>query len=409
MHIPKTAGTSLRVYLESHYQPHEICPSQLWGDLVATQDDQLRKYKLFSGHFFFFHDRLPCTPALITVFRDPLQRAVSEFAHLCVDPGHRLHPLVKKRNLDLLGFLRTDSGRRHLQNYQARHLVSNIFPEAREKRPDRPPGALDDMPVSELEDQAMIALDKIEMMGTTDRLEVFVDLLAYHFDWYPVDDVPILNRTAAGNPPPNDDAVELLADMTGVDTLIYQRARQSMDTHARRMMQDLLGERFGQRRWRQLRDRVLRQDGALVVDSDVPLWGTGWYRPERDPDTGVSYRWSGPETTSLLALPLEKRNYRISIEVPHTATPGILHDVALSINDTPVELEVSVDDRQRRSLVGHVPSGAISGDRAIGRLELSTPRTASPVELGKGPDSRRLGIAVSRITLLPDADEGPSV
>jgi hypothetical protein len=110
MHIPKTAGTSLREAVEANFRPSQLLylypqPPGLPGyDIESLPVEQLAGYQAVLGHFRFgIHTRLPHSRArYATTVRDPLRRAISHYFLLeRAQPGdlpeHRPGQTVEER------------------------------------------------------------------------------------------------------------------------------------------------------------------------------------------------------------------------------------------------------------------------------------------------------------------------
>ena len=77
MHIPKTAGMSMRLYLGEQYHPHEICPAEHWQDILGHEQN-VTKFHLVRGHFRYNMRGLVAGDArMLVVLREPLRRTVS--------------------------------------------------------------------------------------------------------------------------------------------------------------------------------------------------------------------------------------------------------------------------------------------------------------------------------------------
>lgn len=96
MHIPKTGGTSLRHKLTQKFPDSQVYPNQ---ELMKTFGDRYPRYheledqdyehmqsaRLVIGHFpIIIRYRLPEDCKVITFFRDPVQRAVSNLLHIYI-------------------------------------------------------------------------------------------------------------------------------------------------------------------------------------------------------------------------------------------------------------------------------------------------------------------------------------
>lgn len=99
-HIPKTAGTTLRVIMENQYPEESVykIKHRLWDeveDFKKTSDDFKRKIEVIFGHFCYgvIHPSLPHDISFqhITVLRDPIKRAVSLYTYILESPTHYLH------------------------------------------------------------------------------------------------------------------------------------------------------------------------------------------------------------------------------------------------------------------------------------------------------------------------------
>jgi hypothetical protein len=77
LHIPKTAGTSLHLLLIDRFEENAICPIRN-HKLDEMSMEQLQKYRLFSGHYYFDQvERIPEPKILLTMLREPKARLLS--------------------------------------------------------------------------------------------------------------------------------------------------------------------------------------------------------------------------------------------------------------------------------------------------------------------------------------------
>jgi hypothetical protein len=82
IHIPKTAGTSLRAAFLRGLGPDAVSPAFLASNLAPAEVERLRSFALISGHISR-RDQARYFPAreILTILRDPVDRCVSWYFH----------------------------------------------------------------------------------------------------------------------------------------------------------------------------------------------------------------------------------------------------------------------------------------------------------------------------------------
>lgn len=111
LHVPKTAGTTLRSILEQNYPRatiHYTDPGSPdpFGDFTALRPEKRAQFKVISGHYNFgFHTLLANDSVYITMLREPVERSLSEFYHITRNADHGLHEIVRSGQMDLEGYL----------------------------------------------------------------------------------------------------------------------------------------------------------------------------------------------------------------------------------------------------------------------------------------------------------------
>lgn len=92
LHIPKAAGTSLRLALEKRHQPHEILPDEHMirrqggsypREIIVANSIRLQgsAVRLVRGHYHFSLSEFMINPLIVTVLRDPVARSISNIRH----------------------------------------------------------------------------------------------------------------------------------------------------------------------------------------------------------------------------------------------------------------------------------------------------------------------------------------
>lgn len=80
LHLHKTAGTSVRSFLERFFRPEEICPAGFRHQFQALSSDQLRRYRMFAGHLDWEElDQVEGPSFTFTVLREPRERLLSYY------------------------------------------------------------------------------------------------------------------------------------------------------------------------------------------------------------------------------------------------------------------------------------------------------------------------------------------
>ncbi len=124
LHLPKTAGTTLRHIIDRQYQPEEILSidgvdvQRVIDELESLPPDGKRKIRCLKGHApFGLHRWLPQPAAYVTLIRNPLERIVSEYYYVRRTPQYPFHEELIARELSLLDYVRIDieSGKANLQ------------------------------------------------------------------------------------------------------------------------------------------------------------------------------------------------------------------------------------------------------------------------------------------------------
>lgn len=132
LHLPKTAGTTMRRVLDREYRNarrYEI-GEDVTGDIRAFRArrwDAGGAPNLVQGHMSYgLHAFVPGPAAYVTLLREPLRRALSDYHYVTSTPGHPIHQHVK--NLSLVDYF--ESGiTGQLSNGQVRLLSGDNLPD----------------------------------------------------------------------------------------------------------------------------------------------------------------------------------------------------------------------------------------------------------------------------------------
>ena len=248
LHIPKTAGSSVTLWLRRQVGDDLACPVQLWDQLTRIERSQLQKYKLFYGHFgvdlaaFLGRD-----VQTVTMLRDPLSRTISHYRHVRRDPRHPLHHRVAQESFE--EFVRNRQNWSMIENVQARYLVHApiVFAhyaarlDASETKVNR---------LSLLAEDARFLLDSryvrersletikrdMTVVGTTEQLPDFLRRVAKKFSLAPPEPeaVPFENVAPPSDSDlhPSSDTQQIVRELTQLDQELYEECRCQEEVYA---------------------------------------------------------------------------------------------------------------------------------------------------------------------------------
>ena len=375
MHIPKTAGTSMRLFLETQYAERDICLDEGWHSLASV--DQLAKKSLIRGHFEYnVRQFLPPEFKLLTILRDPVARTLSSLKHLQRDATFAPeHALTKGRTLAQI--IRTPEVMRTQRNIHAATPPGLVLQTLREK-PHMAPTGLDTPPTLDL---ACARLHEIDFLATVEELPLDLQSFVARMNFHPATYFPFTNEAppaACSAPELTAEDHEILRAYNDLDLKIYEYAKNLI--HFRRFeaaMKPLLANGTYQ-----------EMPGDFEIDLGGIVPGSGWHLPERDGN--AVWRWTGPGDYFTLELPLSRAHghevsMRFSVQDHFTE-----QDFQVAVNGHPVERAFS------RHYQAHVvnfiiPRAAVEAGNGLCQLVFHAKAKIPP------GDTRSLGVAVSHI------------
>src|SRR6185436_15788620 len=208
VHIPKTAGVTFKAFLENNTPNGEALVVDEW-DARRLTSVELGGYTLYSGHYASeVLEALPAPPDVtLMLLREPVARFKSWWAHcLRLTGDHRYRDMLLGRTqTDVLGT--TSSGPCTQAHWLARALAHGSTYHGVPTRAE-----------------ALRLLDRIHLVGLTEEIDRFQQLVAYRLDW----PVPTLGWRINVRPDIDgaDDgrADETLRNQLVVDLALYQSA-----------------------------------------------------------------------------------------------------------------------------------------------------------------------------------------
>lgn len=372
-----------------------------------------KRYKLYRGHYRYgIIPMLPQPLKIITVLRDPVQRVISIFKYhqrLSVkdprfhwfrtnslsdtlkDPWYsREYVNAQTSSLGPIELLTPDKWvdfqaqqRRFSENYGV-HQYSEEFSQK--------PFSLD---------LAKERLEQLDCFGLSEQFSDFLQLLSFKFSWFPLKEVfenvapqraHSLDFDASGH--------GMILEKNLLDAELYAYAKKRFDQRLFEIHIDQLTQENLVRRAEQ-KISAAGRFAALRLDMDTPLPGIGWHQFEAGTE---GHRWTGPETTSSLSLPLViNQSLRIRFKVIGTLLSDNIDGLSLSVNKVIIPLQrQSVIDPNGWVFEGIIPQKALTQSAPVARLIFTVPKTAIPNEINpESPDKRKLGVAVDWLEITP--------
>lgn len=171
-HIPKTAGSSLHVFLSEAFEAKKVTP-KLKGHKLASVLSLYKDYQVIIGHFGFIPgESLPSEYISATVLRNPLERTLSDYYFKIFDvPENQLSLLERKlKVIPIEQAFWNEEICAYFTNFQAVHFASffHVTPKK--------------LPKDELLLLAKRGLDQYALVGITERLSEFCDELKRIFN-----------------------------------------------------------------------------------------------------------------------------------------------------------------------------------------------------------------------------------
>lgn len=230
IHVPKTAGTTLRTVLASRIPEDQIAliydrpPGRSLRAFLSGVDGPGKRYRLVHGHFAFgLHHHLGAHARYLTFLRHPVQRVASLYFHNYCYPHSAYHDVIHSQGLSLADFVRlrlTPQSENSMTQFVAgiEHVAGGdrlVF------RSGCPAHLLD------------VARENIEIwfdfVGITERMDESMRLLGEVFE-HPLGPAPHVNRTpvpsaSAGLDPA---AVEMIAERNALDLELYRFAERRL-------------------------------------------------------------------------------------------------------------------------------------------------------------------------------------
>jgi hypothetical protein len=385
LHIPKTAGMSLRAFLKDQFSDDEIFPFQGWEGVSVDDLYSLDKKRLVMGHFdariLAF---MPADTKTITFLREPIRRTVSALIHAMSDKEFCPSGLdVNGRSIEDL--IHDEFSMRFFANNQT-GLLSNqgsfesIRLNVKEKLINNQLVSSDDITCDI--DSAIENIRNFSFVGIVEQFREDIIALSDKCYLYPPKDAPLLNANGKVDSiirKLGKSELNILKNNNELDIELYSVAREINRGYHKKSRNEIL-ENF-------MKKIPIISDGVNILQS-VPFYGWGFN--ESETSEGNLCRWSGPSVSSGLNFKVQPDTvYYANVVAWFYGEPFATQIVSIYVNNYPVEYN-------NNKLLGLVHHRFIFNSNSSGNIELELVcnQVATTSE-----DKRSRGFIVSAISV----------
>jgi hypothetical protein len=392
LHVQKTGGAALSGVLGNRFAAGDCLELYFGPDPDLSRID---RYRFITGHFdASLLDRFAEPPFLLTLLRDPIDRALSTYLYTRSFPPDYGVPETLRPGLaaDEKAVALAREWWRLVPECDLGELISRAPEVARQTLGNSQARALCGCaPGEERLTDAVAALERFDFVGLTDRLDESVGWLTRRLGWRDLHPLPRSNVTGARlqREELGAETMEALAKLTEVDRELYLRGVERYE----RQLEE----------WSASPDprdpSVQIPDAAPVSDLpfDQAILGGGWMNREPAED-GNTFCWVGSTRRAWVEMVVERGAGRLDIEIPHVLSQEILAGLRVAIDDRVIRHTLAESDG---ILVATVPLRRRLRRRTV-TVSIEVDQAGFPHEVNPDAfDQRELALAVQRMTFRP--------
>jgi len=431
IHIPKTAGGTLISYLDENFDLEQICHKHYWSEWFDDIPRDFSKYRLYRGEFGLSLERfLNKKPIYLTVLRDPLKRTMSHFETLRRVLGPAVIDFFSKSN-NISDFINDSHYGLMLKNVQTRYLsleldIPTILQSTEYGLKHFLIESTPEFLSPNLSDDELIKIAKKNLLssvfvGLVEKFEESLFLLHYTFGWKPK---KANLRNNKSNTPINqkeisNETLSKILDYNKLDIELYEYGKNLFEERYSSMV-NTLKEKYYESKFdnipiNEMMYKLLEKHyeeenyGSREKINSTELYfhkkisGNGWYSRENHNDTGKIFRWTGPENTSTIDLPLSvESDLIIEFRVLMAITPEILKNLKVKVNNHEIILKILFSNQGIITFEGLIQKNMLHNGKNFSILSFYVPKTLSPNDINKNlSDTRKIGIAIDYIKINP--------
>jgi hypothetical protein len=412
LHIPKTGGVTLRGFLEDHYCIEEILFTEQVVDLLKLPPSEIKRKKLFFGHFGYFLPKLISQkPTVITLLREPTSRLLSLHKHMQRGIASGIEFVdfnASIINLDFLDFLSNadNSILPLVVNAQTAALAfDDIFEVFK-------PGSLAklDEIIEVLTDESILrkALQRIEtldVVGVTEHYSNFIALVCFKMGWpIPKFDLEKLNANPFKASELTNSYYERMEthEFCKLDQVLYSRALEMQNDRYLSLTDDIFSIEYNKNM------SLIDKKSFFNFGFEKAFLGSGWHSREFQ-SCGTAFRWTGPGNVSEMDISLDlDESYEITFFCA-AYLETTLSSMSLYVNDVLIVLREIYPDYSKLSteciFVGRIDSAIVGVNPAYTNLRFTVDSTVVPNDIDpKFNDNRSLGVYFKWLEITPMAN-----
>lgn len=352
LHIPRTAGTSLRLWMYELYGTTEWLPKHYLADGLATPVEELAPYRFFSGHFGWDFvqklDQARGDVRVVTWLRDPVAREISAFRYAAAKREKDWALLHHEGLSDPAKFLRSTFYQRFAANYQTRNLTGLC---GRASGADAVARMEKIVSTADLE-LALQHLQRMAMFGITDDMMRSVALFCEAFQ-LPFLAPPGKANAAPVSPADGCEAIdESVRTANAVDVELYERAREVFEGRWAELLARYDVPAEADDALSRLRERMCVRCEETPIEGKPDEFefdvadgliadGFGqrfYFEPARR-----WLRWAGACPKASVFLPLGERSEELRLELCYVADERILGDMKFFSGERSLDFDITYE------------------------------------------------------------------